>query len=350
MNQRYYLPCLNGWRAISIILVLIFHGTWFHFSPEGASPNETLWHYFHSGHYGVSIFFAISGFLITSRILKEIEFFGSFNIKDFYIKRTFRIMPPYLVYIFAICALSVFTSISISWSEFLSSLVFLRIYLIENDGWYTGHFWSLCIEEHFYIILSIIFITIKKKWIPHFLAVSLVTILAWSSISFHFKDQYQLAQAIRFTKALSQMDYMIWGCLFAFLHPKILPLFEKLKVLQWPIIIITFITIFTFPRGKAWILPFLITTSIYFTVVTPQKFTLLLFENNVMNFIGKISYSLYLWQQLFMTRPGVESESLSFFQNKPYSVLFVFILAYASFRLIEKPTIKLGRGFIKNNL
>ncbi|MCP4913420.1 MAG: acyltransferase [Oligoflexia bacterium] len=350
MGQRYYLPCLNGWRAISILMVLLFHGTWFYLSPEGASPNQSLWHYFHSGHYGVSIFFAISGFLITSRILKEVETYGHFNAKEFYIKRFFRIMPPYIFYIGALLIISLFTSLSLTWQEVVSSLAFLRIYLIENDGWYTGHFWSLCVEEHFYILLSLVFIFIKIKRIPLFLFASLIVILGWSSFSFHYKNQYDLAQAIRFTKVLSQMDYMIWGCLYALLDQKLKPLFVKFSSLQWPTILITFFTVFTYIPGKAWILPFLVATSIYFTVVTPQKLTLYLFENWPMAFVGKISYSLYLWQQLFFTRPGVELQQSFGLQNSWFSIIAIFIMAYFSFKFIENPTIAIGRKLIKNKI
>lgn len=350
MNQRYYLPCLNGWRALSILLVLLFHGTWFHFSPEGGSSNPVLWHYLHSGHYGVSIFFSISGFLITSRILKEIESLGEFNARDFYIKRFFRIIPPYILYIFILLLISLFSSINIAYEEVLSSLVFLRIYLIEHDGWYTGHFWSLCVEEHFYILLSIVFIFFDIKRIPKILILSLIVIISWSSLSYHFKSQYDLEQAIRFTRVLSQMDYMIWGCLYALFHKRLEKIFLKISILQWPIILVTFVLIFATFRGKAWLLPFLIATSIYLSVITPQRLTLLVFENSFMNFIGKISYSLYLWQQLFFTRPGVQIIPEISIQNSYLSLPIIFILAYFSYRFVEQPTIKLGRKYVKNIL
>ncbi len=350
MLQNYYLPCLNGWRAISIILVMLFHGTWFYLSPEGVIPSPRLWEILQKGSYGVSIFFSISGFLITSRVLKEIETHGNFNAKEFYIKRFFRIIPPYFFYILVISTLSLFGTATITVDEILSSLSFLRIYLVENEGWYTGHFWSLCVEEHFYIILGFVFMLIRLKRIPLLLFASLVAILVWRSLSYRYKDQIDLDQVIRFTRALSQMDYMIWGCLYALLNSKLQNFYKKASGLQWPIIIITSIMILFEFRGKSSILPFMVATSIYFTVICPQSFTLKLLENKLVYFIGKISYSLYLWQQLFFTKPGAEFSQNFGLQNSWFSIVPIFSLAYFSYQYIEEPTIRVGRKWIKEKV
>ena len=130
-KQRFYIPCLNGWRAISILMVILYHCAWFLFGPEGSKYDPNLWSLFKVGGYGVSIFFTISGYLITSRILEEYRQFDSFNIRDFYVKRFFRIIPPFYFYIFTIFMMNFFLPLNLSSWDFFGSLSFLRISIFE---------------------------------------------------------------------------------------------------------------------------------------------------------------------------------------------------------------------------
>lgn len=88
-----YIPTLDGWRAIAVLMVIGVHGS--------TSP---LLKY---GGHGVNIFFVISGFLICSRLLDEEDRFGRISLKRFYLRRTFRILPPAFFYILAINLLGV---------------------------------------------------------------------------------------------------------------------------------------------------------------------------------------------------------------------------------------------------
>src|SRR5688572_14204575 len=85
LKPSNYIPTLDGWRAVSIIAVIGFH----------TFAGENWWLLpFKYGYKGVSIFFGISGYLICSRLLDEQDKHGKINLKSFYIRRVFRILPP----------------------------------------------------------------------------------------------------------------------------------------------------------------------------------------------------------------------------------------------------------------
>jgi peptidoglycan/LPS O-acetylase OafA/YrhL len=120
-----YLPTLDGWRAIAIFAVLLDHQI--EYSPLRNFPRFTA--FAHTGPNGVSLFFAISGFLICSRLLEEHQAFGRISLRGFYVRRACRILPPALLYLFALAILATLGLIVVSSAELWSSLLFFRNYL-----------------------------------------------------------------------------------------------------------------------------------------------------------------------------------------------------------------------------
>ena len=131
----------DGWRGLAITLVLCGH----------FYDIKWLW----EDRMGVDIFFVLSGMLM-SRILFE----KRLSLRDFYIRRLSRIFPVLVLYILFIYGVSWHYKIEFSLSEVVSSLLFLRTYLPTQPGiWDTqvaiGHLWSLHVEEHAYVSLSL---------------------------------------------------------------------------------------------------------------------------------------------------------------------------------------------------
>jgi peptidoglycan/LPS O-acetylase OafA/YrhL len=150
-----YLPTLDGWRAIAIVAVLLDHTV--EYSGLGHYPK--LVSFTHTGPNGVSLFFAISGFLICSRLLEEKRAFGQISLRGFYIRRACRILPPAMFYLLVIGALSLCGLIIVSPGEWWSSALFFRNYLPGDRisrGWggYTIHYWSLAVEETFLFLVA----------------------------------------------------------------------------------------------------------------------------------------------------------------------------------------------------
>ncbi len=96
------------------------------------------------------LFFAISGFLICTRLLVEEEAGGVVSLRSFYIRRVFRIIPAAYLYLLVIGVLAATGIITVKWRDLAIPGIFLSNYLVVGS-WFTGHFWSLALEEHFYL-------------------------------------------------------------------------------------------------------------------------------------------------------------------------------------------------------
>src|SRR5579871_4680695 len=131
------IPQLDGWRGIAILLVLVSH------LMRWCCP----WA-FKIGGRGVGIFFVLSGYLITSRLLRENECSARISLRRFYIKRFFRLMPCAWLYLIFLAVLGVLQPL-----EMAGCLFFFRGALPSTPTHIlTGHFWSLSIEEDFYLL------------------------------------------------------------------------------------------------------------------------------------------------------------------------------------------------------
>ena len=101
-----------------------------------------------------TFFFVLSGYIITARMIEEREKTSTISLSSFYLRRAFRILPLVVCYLGVLCGLSIFLNLEIRPSQILGSLFFFRNYqyAAHGTGIYTAHFWSLSIEEHFYLL------------------------------------------------------------------------------------------------------------------------------------------------------------------------------------------------------
>src|SRR5262245_45291874 len=160
-KSNNYFPSLDGLRAISIILVVVSHlliySKLFTTSPV-------------PGGLGVTIFFFISGFLITNLLLAEYQKSDGINLRLFYIRRVLRLYPPLLLMMICITAFLWFTQNIISFQEINASLFYYENYFLAYHPVYAdkyGILWSLAVEEHFYLLFPFILLMCLKK--PGFL-------------------------------------------------------------------------------------------------------------------------------------------------------------------------------------
>ena len=149
------IPTLDGWRGIAILLVLFDH-TMNVFRGYGASP------WVQTGQHGVTLFFVLSGFLITSSLLN-----GPIDLRSFYIRRIFRLMPVAWAYLGLLLLLNLRVHV-VSKSAVLASLFFYRNFEAATFGSATWHFWSLSLEEQFYLVWPIVLLLAgarRSRWI-----------------------------------------------------------------------------------------------------------------------------------------------------------------------------------------
>ena len=149
-----YIPTLDGWRAIAVLLVLFSHAG-HAYARQQAS--ESWLDHVGTGTQGVNIFFGLSGLLITSRLLEEWSQSGRISLRRFYIRRAFRILPAALLVLAVIAVLGATGLLPVVPREIAAAALFFRNYLpalLSPDfaGFFTAHYWSLAVEEHFYLV------------------------------------------------------------------------------------------------------------------------------------------------------------------------------------------------------
>ena len=137
------IPSLDGLRAISILAVVVGHGV-----PIFGIQSHLMGHL---GNFGVRVFFLISGFLITTLLLKEWDATGGISIKNFYIRRALRIFPAFYVYVGVVGVLAALGLIELYKGDMMHALTYTMNYHMKR-AWYLNHIWSLAVEEQFYLL------------------------------------------------------------------------------------------------------------------------------------------------------------------------------------------------------
>lgn len=205
--QRRFLdiPSLDGLRAGSIAIVFLAHAG-FSFVPGG---------------FGVSFFFVISGFLITTLLCAELDRYGEISLREFYIRRAFRILPIFYVVLFiALLAAAVgILRSGVDLDATLSQLLhYFNFYAIFHTGYDivpgTGVYWSLAIEEHFYVVFPLLFVAMnRRRWSRQRQGWALVflcgVVLAWRIVLVYGWDVNELRT---YFGSDTRADGLLFGC------------------------------------------------------------------------------------------------------------------------------------------
>lgn len=296
-----YIPTLDGIRAVAILLVLASHI----FDGYRYPTVRSL------GHVGVAIFFSLSGYLITSRLVEEYNVTGRISLRNFYIRRAFRILPPALFYLTTLWALSWLRIVICSRRAILSALFLYANYAdLEGTGWRAGHFWSLSVEEHFYLLWPafLIVLGVRKGW--RTAAILAIAIGLWRILDDHFhilaqifNDPFLAHDADR-TDLIA--DALLWGCCLSFwLRPPLRELLSPVRSTALAIAAAGSIVGILFWHVSHMQIPLnlLPTVLLAAIVAAPNAAIGRILEHSVLRFIGRLSYSLYIWQQLFLGGP-----------------------------------------------
>lgn len=344
-SRSGYLPTLDGWRAIAIAAVILDHLT------SGFHRQASWYPLLRTGPNGVSLFFAISGFLICSRLLEEEQLSGRISLKGFYIRRACRILPAAFTYLLALALLAVAGVVVATPREWWSCVLFFRNYLPPvwiRAGWggYTIHFWSLAVEEHFYLLWPAM-LAFSGRVRARYLAAGLaLTVALWRSWDFHHQWVNRYLPDLLFPSRTDvRLDGLLLGCLAALVlvEPGWRTWLERrfrVEVL-WALAI-GYALFQVVPRRHTYSIweSGLLAALVTGTVLHPIGIVGRLLESPAMRWVGRLSYSLYLWQQLFLI-PGA-SYPFSILQRFPLNLGVVFLMAALSYELVERPAIRLG--------
>jgi peptidoglycan/LPS O-acetylase OafA/YrhL len=145
---RGRIPSLDGLRAVSIILVIASHAI------QGTHSFVFRLFFLHSD-LGVRVFFIISGFLITSLLLRERAETGRISLPLFYIRRTLRILPPFVLFVGVVAIFNAFGIIQVPPGNWIYALTYTMNF-DTHAPWVLGHLWSLSVEEQFYLLWPLV--------------------------------------------------------------------------------------------------------------------------------------------------------------------------------------------------
>ncbi len=279
------IPTLDGWRGIAILLVLFDH---VRTALRGYSASPWV----QTGQHGVTLFFVLSGFLITSTLLNR-----PIDLKSFYIRRAFRLMPVAWAYLGLLLLVNLRVHV-VSVSAVVSSLFFYRNFVLTPFGSDTWHFWSLSVEEQFYLVWPIVLLLAgarRSRWI----AAGAIGACALYRFAFwgHYNQEYFHCHT------QVRADAPLAGCLMALClgHPGL-----RARIAKWSAILaLPALCVFVYCIGKFNLLPPLaesisIVVLLTASVLHPGSFFAKPLNWRWLAKLGIISYSIYVWQELFM--------------------------------------------------
>jgi peptidoglycan/LPS O-acetylase OafA/YrhL len=331
-SSKGYIPTLDGWRAIAILLVLVAHySSFLSYMPHALSR---------MGGAGVSIFFGISGLLICTLLLRERDLTGRIDLKGFYLRRCFRILPVAWLFLIAVAALRQVADLETNRTEILAAAFFLRNYIGSNGG-PTVHYWSLAIEEHFYLILPM-FLAIYGSRRTRDLCIGVaLAVCAWRGFNAIHPMGNQL---LHFYRTDLRFDALFDGALAAILLHDERVRSALRKAGPWKLYAIAGVALLSSALiPSATLSRSIVALSIPLILLTGVLFPEILFaralEAHWLRWIGRVSYSLYIWQGLFT------SNELHLLWGERFwvlNLLAMFATSIASYYLLERPLIRWG--------
>jgi peptidoglycan/LPS O-acetylase OafA/YrhL len=341
MSSLKTIPSLNGIRAVCILLVLGSHTK---FAPDFPKEQTDIWNYFFNGALGVSIFFVLSGFLITHLLIKEKEKEKTISLTNFYIRRVIRIFPVYYCLLFVYLILQLRGVFEFSRLQWFTSLTYTKDFGYRN--WEDSHLWSLAVEEQFYLIWPIVFKFASRKKMVLFSAAIVAACPLIRLVAYLLGD----AKFLKFS-LFANIDCLMIGCLAAIYLPALIDRMRNHSQNTIRVLAVLGIIAAWYLELNQVMEPLIIPLQRTITSLCAAGLIVSLgffhsgvsykvLNTKLLNYLGILSYSIYIWQQMFF------SPKLIPFSNLPYNFLFILITAAFSYHLIEKPFLSLKSRFV----
>jgi peptidoglycan/LPS O-acetylase OafA/YrhL len=322
-------PQIDGLRCLAILLVLFAH-----------------LNILAGGAIGVDVFFVISGYLITGILLRESELRGSFSIRYFYVRRCLRIMPAFalMLLVYAVAISFAHHSTTQYWSILYAATYTMNWARVAGlPSGLIGHTWTLSVEEQFYLVWPLMLaniLSLERKWRPLVVFVLIFVSFAWRSwlIFMHGESAFDHVFFGSDTRAME----IFTGCLLAFVWNK--------RVSDWLLALwlvpASAILFLAFSGTPSWLVYFdssIISLSTAWLIVVVQSgkgFLSALLGMAPLVWVGRLSYSLYLWHFLvilvLVTRLSIRPAA-----RDVVIICLSFLLAAVSYYFIERPALRL---------
>jgi peptidoglycan/LPS O-acetylase OafA/YrhL len=326
------IPALDGLRAVAVLLVLFSHATLTRGFPSLglASAFDRL------GSAGVDVFFVLSGFLITSLLCRERERSRAISLRAFYLRRALRLLPAYLCFLVFVALLAVAGKADVTRGDWVAAGTYTMNFR-AHPAWELGHIWSLSIEEHFYLLWPpVLALLPPRRAVGALAAVLLLEPLARIAVLVWSPSRVSESELWTFTR----LDPLAAGCLLALLSRSpsgVRPLDAAARA--WPAVLALLVAAMTgsMISGKfdVGVGPSLIAVTLALLVWAAIHHAPRWLQSPTMIAIGLGSYSLYLWQEVFLNPRRFE-----WWNRFPQNLLLAALFAVISYRVIERPFLR----------
>lgn len=333
------IPSLDGFRALSILLVILYH-----LASQSGAP--LLLRRFgdatHSGALGVRIFFSISGFLITTLLLAEYEKRATISLRRFYFRRTLRILPPYFAYLACVMIGGWLGVVVLHPGDALHAWTFTTNYNALTAAWPVVHSWSLSIEEQFYLLWPGVLLLIGPHRARPLLFAVILIAAGWRAAA--YADLTTLAPDVPYAFR-GVADWLAGGALLALTRRQLHANRWYVRVLAHPALPLLALA----AVAAAWTgigywrrADLLMTVAIVGTVLLldwgmthPGQVLARPLNWAPVAWVGRLSYSLYLWQQPF-SRPA----AAYWWEATPQNLVLMLAAAMLSYYVVEQPALR----------
>lgn len=358
MSKRIlYFNQLDTLRALAVVMTLLVH-----FLPESGGFVRIPYM-----HLGVDLFFAISGFLITSILLKTRE--QNMNkqkiqiIKNFIIRRSLRLFPIYYIFLLSFVLLSIVTGFWV-WNKGYGVYYFtytanVLFYLHDFQSRCFNHIWSLCVEEQFYLLWPWLILFFPYKWLKNVLFICIfIGLFSWTYFYnhnirmlpfgnfhtlgigallayfyyYHFKSKFFVHfvdnSKLYFTSSIILFVIFLLSLDKFLLHSELLGILYGIRELLLAIVLF-----------------FLLLS----TIIGWRGYIGIIANNSLIQYIGKISYGVYLYHKPIPTLLNIILQKLQIVINPLFLiaiyVILTFTIAVLSYKYFEAPFLKLKEKF-----
>ncbi|AEG91355.1 acyltransferase family protein [Ramlibacter tataouinensis] len=280
---------IDSWRCFAVMLVVAAHLV--ETRTPGEVPDEG--NFYHLGQVGVYIFFFLSGFVVSRACMHEVAKTGSFSTAGFYVRRFFRIAPPLLLYLVCCAGLAAAGVIAVDLADIAAASLYVCNVEWARCSWWVAHTWSLAFEEQFYLLFPFLFAWRHLGRRPG--TPMLLLALGFASLPVLFPTGPHGRVGLPVVHGLFLLGYLS-AC-----HG------EKWKRLRLPTLVLVLAALVTFAPPlvllgddhRFYKLAYLVSVPLMVMASGAAASKLrALFEFRWVRYVGLISYSIYLWQQL----------------------------------------------------
>lgn len=333
------IPSLDGLRAIAILAVLWSKAA----HTPGHLTERVVTRVADQGVVGVDLFFVISGFLITTLLMREESRTGGISLTGFYWRRALRILPAYFTLLACLWCLASLQRITMQPVDWLTCLTY-TVNFAPVSSWDVGHIWSLSVEEHFYLVWPFLLTIIPRA---NWLGVALIGVIlppVLRVVALFLVPEHSSALELW---SWYRGDCIAWGCGLAILadSPQARAALDRAcSFRMWwllPVVLLAVTMLLSrstkFGVGPGFTLRACACTWLVWGMARfPERGVARLLNTTPFVTVGVLSYSLYLWHRLFL-RP----EAWQSWWNFPLNAVLLVVAATLSYVLVERPFLRL---------